>query len=193
MVEAPAMSTSSVTTPALLTAEEFAQRPDPGYPEELVRARIVRMPISKPRHGEICSRTVRILGDCAENRDLGRVLSNDTGVITERGPDTVRGANVSFYSFARVPKGPLPDRYLDMAPDLVVEVLSPSDRWPKVLAKVAEYLDVGTTVAMVLDDQRRLAHVYQADGTTRLLGADEELSLPDLLGDFQVRVGRFFE
>ena len=49
------MSTASVTTPALLTAEQFAERPDPGYPEELVRGRIVPMPMPKPRHGEICS------------------------------------------------------------------------------------------------------------------------------------------
>jgi Uma2 family endonuclease len=97
------------------------------------------------------------------------------------------------HSFARVPKGPLPDRYLDIPPDLVVEVISPSDRWPKVLAKVAEYLDAGTTAVLVLDDQRRLAHLYRGDGTTRLLGADEELAIPDLFGDFHVRVGQFFE
>ncbi len=186
------MSTASVTTP-LLTAEEFAERPDPGYPEELVRGRIVPMPQPKPRHGEICSKADRILGLFAEERDLGRVVCNDAGVITERGPDTVRGADISFYSFTRVPKGPLPDRYLDTPPDLVVEVLSPSDRWPKVLAKVAEYLDAGTTVVIVLDDKRRQAQLYRADGTTRLLDAEEELSIPDLLGDFRVRVGRFFE
>ena len=50
----------------------------------------------------------------------------------------------------------MPDRYLDTPPDLVVEVFSPSDRWPKVLAKVAEYLDAGTTIVLVLDDPRRL-------------------------------------
>lgn len=187
------MSTASVTSPPLMTAEEFAERLDPGYPEELVRGRIVPMTMPKPRHGKICNKAGRILGNWAEERDLGHVLSNDTGVITERNPDTVRGADIAFYSFARVPKGPLPDHYLDTPPDLVVEVLSPSDRWPKVLAKVAEYLDAGTTVVVVLDDQRRLAHLYRADGTTRLLGADEELTLPDLLADFQVRVGRFFE
>lgn len=187
------MATASAPAPALLTAEEYAERPDPGHPEELVRGRIVPMPMPKPRHGEICSRAGRILGDCVEKRDLGRVLSNDAGVITERAPDTVRGADVSFYSFARVPKGPLPDRYLDAPPDLVVEVLSPSDRWPKVLAKVAEHLDAGTALVIVLDDLRRLAHLYRADGTTRLLGADELLTVPDLLGDFQVKVGRFFE
>ena len=61
------------------------------------------------------------------------------------------------------------------------------------LAKVAEYLDAGTTVVIVLDDKRRLAHVYRADGAIRLLTADEELTVPDLLGDFSVKVGRFFE
>ena len=151
------------------------------------------MPIPKPRYGEICSKANRILGAHAEERDLGRVFCNDTGVITERGPDTVRGADISFYSFSRVPKGPLPDRYLDVAPDLVVEVLSPIDRWPKVLAKVAEYLDAGTSVVLVLDDERRMAHVDRANATPRLLDADAELSLPDVLGDFHVRVGRFFE
>ena len=48
------MSTAPVTTPGLLTAEEFAWRPDPGYPEELVRSRILPLPFPKPRHGEIC-------------------------------------------------------------------------------------------------------------------------------------------
>jgi Uma2 family endonuclease len=187
------MSTASVTTPALLTAEQFAARPDPGYPEELVKGRIVAMPVPKPRHGEICVNAVFILRSHIEGRDLGRVLSNDAGVITQRSPDTVRGADVSFYSFARVPKGPLPDRYLDSPPDLIIEVLSPSDRWPKTLAKVAEYLEAGTTVVVVLDDERRLAHVYEADGATRILAAEEELTVPDLLGDFRVSVGRFFE
>ena len=151
------------------------------------------MPMPKPRHGQICNKAGRILGNYVEERDLGRELSNDSGVITERGPDTVRGADICYYSYARVPKGPLPDSYLDTAPDLIVEVLSPSDRWPKVLGKVAEYLDAGTTVVLVLDDQRRMAQLYRADGNTRLLGAEDELSIPDLLGDFHVKVGRFFD
>ncbi len=187
------MSIASVPTPVLLTAEQFAERPDPGYPEELVRGRIVPMPMPKPRHRQICVRACYLLFAHIDAHDLGHLLCNDSGVITERGPDTVRGADISFYSFARVPKGPLPDRYLETPPDLVVEVLSPSDRWPKLLARVAEYLDAETTVVLVLDDQRRMAHLYRADGTTHLLGAEDELSIPDLLGDFRVSVGRFFE
>jgi Uma2 family endonuclease len=187
------VSTASLTSATLMTAEEFAARPDPGYPEELVRGRIVPMPMPKPRHGQICGCAYYLFRNHIEAQDLGHLLSNESGVVTERGPDTVRGADISFYSYARVPKGPLPDRYLEVAPDLVVEVLSPSDRWPKVFGKVAEYLDAGTTVVLVLDDQRRVAQLFRADGTTRLLDADDELTIPDLLGDFRVRVGRFFE
>jgi Uma2 family endonuclease len=191
--EEAVMSTASVTPPALLSARQFAQRPDPEYPAELVRGRIVPTPVPKPGHGEICSRVGRIFGNWVEDHDLGRVLGNDMGVITERDPDTVRGAEISYYSYARIPRGPVPDEYPDAAPELIVEVLSPSDRRPKVLAKVAEYLDSGTTVVIILDDQRRLAHLYRVDGTTSVLGADQEVTLPDLLGDFRVRVGRFFE
>lgn len=188
------MSTAANASPALLTAEEFAERPDPGHPEELVRGRIVPMPMTKPRHGEICGRTDRVLGGFVDEHDLGRVLTNDSGVITERGPDTVRGADVAYYSFARVPKDPLPDRYLDVAPELVVEVLSPTDRWPKVMVKVGEYLAAGVLVVLVLDDERRAAHVFTAEGANRILASAEELTLPELFGDaFRARVGRFFD
>lgn len=187
------MSTALAAPPALMTAEEFARRPDPGHPEELVRGRIVPMTMPKPRHGETCSQVVMLLKSFVSEHSLGRILSNDTGVVTVRDPDTVRGADVCFCSYARVPKGPLPDRYLDVAPELVVEVLSPSDRWPRVLAKVAEYLDAGTTAVVVLDDERRVAHVYRQTGPAPVLGETDELTLPDVLGDFRVPVARLFE
>jgi Uma2 family endonuclease len=90
------MSTVSVSTTTLLTAEEFAQRLDPGYPEELVRGRVEPMPMPKPRHGEICANAVLIIGGHTKNHDLGRVLGNDTGVVTQRCPDTVRGDDVIY-------------------------------------------------------------------------------------------------
>lgn len=177
----------------LLTAEQFAEHPDPGHPEELIRGRIVPMPMTKPRHGYLCNRAGRLLGNFCEEHHLGWVFNNDTGVITERKPDTVRGADVAFYSYARLPEGDLPDRYPDEAPELVFEVLSPSDRWPQVLAKVAEYLKAGVLVVVVLDDARRMAHYYGADGTSRMLGAEEELTFSGVLEGFRVAVQRFFE
>jgi Uma2 family endonuclease len=187
------MSTASAGAPTPLTAEEFARRPDPGYPEELVRGRIVPMPPPTRRHGQICSQTVYLYRRFLEDHDLGQVLSNDSGVITERGPDTVRGADVAFYSYNRIPRGPLPADYGEQPPELVVEVRSPSDRWPKILIKVAEYLNAGVLAVVVLDDDSRTALLCMADQAPRRLGPEEELSIPEILPGFSVPVRRFFE
>jgi Uma2 family endonuclease len=176
-----------------MTAAEYARRPDPGHPEELVRGRIEPMPQPTRRHGQICSKSVRIFGNFAEDHDLGQVLSNDAGVITERGPDTVRGADVAFYSYHRIPRGPLPKDYGEEPPELIVEVRSPSERWPKVLAKVAEYLNAGVLAVVVLDDDTRTALLCLADQAPRRLGPDDELSIPEILPGFAVPVRRFFE
>ena len=187
------MSSVTQSAQSLLTAEEFGCRPDPGHPEELVQGRIVAMPPPGARHGKVCNKVGRILGNYAEDHDVGHVLNNDAGVITERGPDSVRGPDVSFYSFARLPKGPIQEDYPAVAPDLVFEVLSPHDRWPKVLAKVVEYLDAGVTVVGVLDPERLTLHLYEGDEPVRILVSDDVFKVPGLLSDFQVVVGRFFE
>jgi Uma2 family endonuclease len=177
---------------ALLTAEEFRLLPDNGQPLELVRGRVVPMNVPAPRHGEVCGKVVRLLGNHVDERDLGRVVSNDSGVVTEHDPDTVRGADVAYYSYLRVPKGPMPEGYLPVAPELVFEVRSPTDRWKQVLAKVAEYLNAGVAVVCVLDAGTESAHLYFEDQPTQVIQAEQELVLPDLLPDFRVRVERFF-
>jgi Uma2 family endonuclease len=180
------------TVTELLTAAEFAVRPDPGYPEELVRGRIVVLPIPTPRHGQICGEVNYVLGGYADRDDLGHVLCNNSGVITERDPDTVRGPDISFYSYAKVPKGEIPKGYLDVVPDLVVEVLSDDDRWTDVLEKVHEYLAAGVGVVVVLDPDPKSAFIFRSDQAPQELGPDEELAIPELLGDFRVAVRRFF-
>ncbi len=177
----------------LMTAEQFGQRPDPGHPEELVQGRVVAMSVPDRRHGYVCGRTDRIFGNFVDEHDLGRVMTNDSGVITERDPDTVRGADVAYYSYARLPKGSLPAGYGPEVPELVVEVCSEGDRWREVLEKVLEYLNAGVSVVVVLDPEPQVAHVFSADAPPRILTADEELTLPGVLQDFRVRVGRFFE
>ncbi len=181
------------TAEALMTAEEFGQRPDPGYPEELVQGRIVDMPPPDRRHGYVCLKAGRLLGNWVNERDLGRVMSNDSAVITEHDPDTVRGADVVYYSYARLPKGPLSKGYGAEIPELVVEVRSAGDRWSQVLEKVAEYLKAGVLVVVVLDPEPRVAHVFGADEEPRKLGSADELALPGLLEGFRLPVGRFFE
>ena len=181
------------TAEATMTAEEFGLRPDPGYPEELVRGRIIDMPPPDRKHGYVCLKAGRRFGNFVDERDLGRVMSNDSGVITEHGPDTVRGADVAFYSYARLPRGPLQTGYGPEVPELVVEVRSASDRWGEIHEKVAEYLGAGVLVVVVLDPGPQTAHVFAADNPPRVLGAEDELTLPGVLEGFAARVGTFFE
>jgi Uma2 family endonuclease len=178
---------------ALLTAEEFAKRPDPGYPEELVKGRIVRMPRPGARHGQICTEAVWIFRSFAKEHSLGHVLSSHSGVITTRGPNSVRGADVSFYSYQRLPKRAVTKSYPEVPPEPVVEVRSPGERWPTVLIKVGEHLNVGVSVVVVLDDDSKTAQVYTAERPVRILAEGDEFTLPEVLLGFSVVVRQFFE
>ncbi len=144
------------------------------------------------RYGKVCNQAGRILGNYVEEHRLGTVLNNDAGVITERNPDTVRGPHIAYYSFARMPAESVPVGYPDAPPEIVVEVLSPHDRWPEVLGKAAEYLRAGVSVVCVLDPEARSATVCRADGPPQVLAADQELALPELHAGFRVPVARFF-
>jgi Uma2 family endonuclease len=177
----------------LLTAEDYLKLPNDGRSTELVRGEVVEMNLPTPRHGEICFKTAYLLGRYLEDHPLGRVVSNDAGVLTERDPDTVRGADVAFYSYAKIPPGPLPQGYLAVVPDLVMEVRSTTDRWAQIHAKIGEYLDAGVRVVCVLDEQTHTAHVFDAEESPRVLAPDEDLTLPQVLEDYRVPVRRFFE
>jgi Uma2 family endonuclease len=145
------------------------------------------------RHGLVCSAITGTLRSFVAERDLGRVVSNDAGVVTERSPDSVRGADVAFYSFARLPKAIVPQGYPTVAPELVFEVLSPSDRWPDVLAKVSEYLRAGVLVVCVVDPEREVVVVHDTAHPGRTLASGDELALPEWIGGWRVGVAQFFE
>ncbi len=178
---------------SLLTAEQYALLPDNRRPTELVRGKIVEMNVPYPRYGLVCAAAAGILRSFVTKHDLGRVMSNDSGVITERNPDSVRGADVSFYSFARVPRGRLPSGYFAVSPAVVIEVRSDSDRWSKLVNKATEYLDAGVSVVCLLDPDEDTIYVMRPDQPPLKLGPEEELALPELHESFRVRVGRFFE
>jgi Uma2 family endonuclease len=179
---------------SLLTAEEYGALPDNGVPSELVRGKIVPLYVPTPRHGQICSEVIWIIGRYLDEHDLGHLVGNDSGIITERDPDTVRGADIAFFSYKRVPPGRLPDGYLPVVPELVFEVRSPRDRWGYLLTKAGEYLEAGVTVACILDSMTERCHVYRNEGEeNQVFLPDQELTIPDVLPDFRVVVQRFFE
>jgi Uma2 family endonuclease len=178
----------------LITAEEFLMMPDDGVPKELVRGRIVTMNVPAPRHGHYCSRIARWVGVFAEDeKDLGRVMTNDSGVVTEHDPDTVRGPDVSYYSYKRLPKGPLPEGYLDVAPDAAFEVRSPTDSWRRTHARVGELLNAGVLAVCVLDPRTESVTVWDNDGPPRVLYKGNILTLPEILPGFELPIARLFE
>jgi Uma2 family endonuclease len=179
---------------SLLTAEEYMALPDAfDGPTELVKGVLVTMPPPRPRHGQLCARVSFLIQQYLHEHDIGQVLTNDAGTVTERSPDTVRGPDVSYYSYERVPKGPLSDGLLAVSPEIALEVRSPSDRWSELHIKVGEYLRAGVLVVCILDDDAKSVHMYFADREPQILKVDDDFSLPEILGDFRVPVQRFFD
>lgn len=181
------------TATTLMTAEEYARMEDRGVPTELVRGEVVEMNQPTPRHGQICGNVYYELRRHCERNDSGHVSCNDAGVLTERNPDTVRGGDVWFVSYQKVPRGPLPAKHLEVAPDVVVEVRSEHDRWARVHEKVAEYLNADVPVVCVLDPSTRTDRMYYADAPEVILHEADDMTFPEQLPGFAVRVGKLFE
>lgn len=176
----------------LITAEDYLKLAPTDRPSELVRGKIVVMNPPQSAHGYWCGRMFWRLNDFVMKHQLGRVITNDGGVQTEHDPDTVRGADVAYYSYERVPRGPLPKGYWP-APELVVEVKSSDDRWKTIHKKVGEYLDAGVLTVIVVDPDKQLIHVTTPDRETETLTIDHTLTLPELLPGFSVPVKDVFE
>ncbi|HYO26453.1 MAG TPA: Uma2 family endonuclease [Lacipirellulaceae bacterium] len=187
------MRTSTMATvESLLTAETFAALPARDVPVELVRGEIVEMNMPSFRHGEVCGAISEIVGGYVRRHKLGRVLTNDSGIITRRSPDSVRGADIAYYSYRSVPKDEHPLIYAARPPEVVFEVKSRDDRWSKIHEKVAEYLAAGVLAVCVVDPETETVAVHHSDRPVESLTAVDELKLPNILGDFHVVVGEFF-
>jgi Uma2 family endonuclease len=182
------------TVLSLLTAEQLADLPDDGRYTELVRGRIVEVNPPGVWHGYVCTRIGWLVMNFTRANDLGWVIGNDSGIITERNPDTVRGADLAFYSYQRVPKGTMPKRgYIDVRPELVFEVRSPDDTWAEMLGKAAEYLKAGVIIVCLVDPRSQRVMVLDNENPPRMLGSDDLLTIPEVLPGFEVPVAQLFE
>jgi Uma2 family endonuclease len=183
----------AATATTLLTAEEFFQRPDPpdGSREELVRGEVVTMPAPGFRHGTIAMRVGYLIQRYLDEKEIGRVLA-ETGVRTENDPDSVRGPDVSFWSFDRVPREPEIVGYPEVAADLCVEVRSPSNTFKKLRDKAAEYLRAGVRMVWIVDPDDRSVTVYRQAGRGITISDDAILDGEDVLPGFVCPVSKFF-
>lgn len=149
---------------ATISADDLPRLTPPHKRSELVRGVLVVREPPGYLHGRVAARLANTMTNYAAQRNLGEVLAAETGFKLATNPDTVRAPDVAFISRDRLPDPP-PVGYAQMAPDLVVEVLSPSDRPGEVLAKVADWLSAGSVLVWVVDPARRRARVYRADGS----------------------------
>lgn len=114
---------------------------------ELIRGVLCEMPKPGMRHGQLTARLCAQLVNHAEVRQLGTV-AGEFGVLLERGPDTVRAPDVAFTSYERCPPGAVAEGYGQEVPELVAEIVSPSDRRSEVHAKAQMWVSYGVLLAM---------------------------------------------
>lgn len=181
----------SLATESLRTAEQFLELGFEGS-VELVKGRVLPLPPTFARHGQICARFARLLGNFAEEKS-GHVISNDVCVVTQRDPDSVRNVDVAYISYLKIPKGALPPGYLLAQPDLVVEVRFPNDQWSTVLTRIVEYLNAEVSVVCILDPNAESASVYRSNSAPQLFRGDKHLRFEDILPGFSASLKQLLE
>ena len=103
------------------------------------------MPPAGGAHGNVAMTIGMFIAAHVRERQLGRAFAAETGFVLARNPDTVRAPDASFVSYDRLAQGELPSGYIEMAPDLAVEVTSPSDSARDVQEKADAWLAAGTS------------------------------------------------
>lgn len=180
----------SCETTNLLTGKDLFALGDIGR-TELVEGELIRMAPTGYLHGRIESKFDRILGTFVEQHNLGQVFVGEVGIYTHRNPDTVRGADVAYVSHERLSQAQS-QSYLDVAPELIVEILSPDDRWSDVADKLDEYFEIGVQQVWVANPKRQEIFVYHSPIDVKRFAADEKLSGGEVLPGFEVVVAELF-
>jgi Uma2 family endonuclease len=180
------------TSQKLLTAEEFAVLPDSDDRRcDLIRG-VVGVHEAQPslRHEWINHKIGHLLYDFVVPRGLG-LVAGSPGFVLEREPDTVRAPDVCFVRADRVPSEILP-AFLDGAPDLAVEVKSPSNRKREMTEKFAQYLATGSRLVWYVEPDRRVITVYRPQCDPVVLNEGDQLSGYDVLPGFGCPVAEIF-
>jgi Uma2 family endonuclease len=184
-----------MATRARLTAEDLWRMGEGDVRRELVDGEVIEMTPAGGLHGKVAGRVYRPLSDHVDARRLGEVVVGDVGFVLSlpSDPERVRAPDVAFVSTARLPEGRLPQGFIRSAPDLAVEVLSPSDNPVEVQQKVRDYLEAGARLVWVLAPLARTATVYRPDGSARLVRDPESLDGEDVLPGLAIPLADVFE
>lgn len=174
-----------------LTLAEYQALPDDGRCiDELSRGHLVREPRPGDQHGEIVSELFFLLRSYTNHWPVGRVTV-EGGFLLGSNPPTVRGPDIAFVRSARLGTEKNASFFIG-APDLAIEVVSPSNRPGELLAKISEFLDAGTQIVWVVYPATRTVVEHAADGSIRIFNAEDTLSAPALLPGFEAPVEQIF-
>jgi Uma2 family endonuclease len=192
-VEAKAMVGNVEPSGRAYTVEEFERLPeDDRYRFELVRGRLVREPAPVEEHGWLEVRLGRFLDEFVEAHGLGLVVGNVGYVLEEAPAATVRAPDLSFIARARLEGGYPVRRFRRLAPDLAVEIVSPSNRVSELEAKARELLAAGVRLVWIVDPLRRTVTICEADAGRRVLHEEAELDGGEVLPGFRLPLARLF-
>jgi Uma2 family endonuclease len=180
-----------MSTKTLLTAAELEQMPDDdSVRTELDEGELITMPPASMDHGGLEAEISGILRDYVKRHRLGKVFCSSAGFRLRE--DTMRAPDVSFVRAARLDsiksKG-----FAKGAPDLAVEIFSPSDNVRQLMRKVKQYFAAGTHTVWIVYPESSEVQLLEATGTDRLLQGSDPIEAPELLPGFSVPASEFFE
>lgn len=181
-----------MATKALMTAEDLLAMPDDGQRYELIRGELVPMGGSGGDHSRIGLRLGSRMLVFVEQHHLGEVLGADGAYRLEHDPDTVRVPDASFLRRERWDSLERTEAFIEGAPDLAVEVVSPSDSYGDVRDKALMWLAAGARLVWVLQPIGRAVTVYPVAGAPVTLGEDDILDGGDVLPGFSLPVRAIF-
>ena len=181
----PAHELNITTVEALLNAPADLGRC------ELVRGKLIMIGPGKGRHGAVCAQITKALANYIDANDLGIVLNSSAGYVIARDPDTVREPDISFLCKARVGDQDF-DAFLEGAPDLAVEVFSPSNTIAEMREKIDDYIGAGCRVVWVVDPLRRSVVVYRREADPTILSEQDTLTAEEVLPGFSLQVREMF-
>ncbi len=179
------------TKQTLVTAEQlFDMGEDSG--KELVRGELRDVTPSGFEHGAIALEIGAEIRNYVRSKKLGIALAAETGFVLERAPDTVRAPDVSFVSASRLGGEFDRKRFLELAPDLAVEVVSPSDTASDIQDKVDDYLTAGVRLIWVIYPSRQEVVEYRSRQEVQILGSNDQLDGWQVLPGFSHSIKELF-
>ena len=187
---APATTT---TRPELLTAADLLRLHSEGIRGELIRGVLHQTVATGIEHGQTAINLGILVGAVVKPGRLGWLFGSDAGIRLERGPDTVREPDLAFISAARLPLDVRVRGYAEIAPDLVVEIVSPSDRPVAVHDKAQMWLRYGVRLVWVVNPETRTIITMPADGPDRTLYEDDTLDGGAVIPGFSCPVRDVFD